>query len=81
MMKSGANKLDQNAIKQFAENGKDASWIAAKMQIPLKVIEAFMPKAELTAGQRGAATRKANAALAQQVQTEQNAGDGESVAA
>ena len=65
MMKSGASKLDQNAIKQFASGGKDASWISQKMQIPLKCVEGFMPGAkkeeELSPQQRAANTRKANA--------------------
>ncbi len=63
MMKSGASKLDQNAIRKFAEEGKDAGWISAKMQIPLKCVEGFMPNKveELSPQQRGANTRKANA--------------------
>ena len=70
MMKSGASKLDQNAIKKFANNeGRSASWISQKMQIPLKCVEGFMPGAkkepELSPQQRAANTRKANAAADQ----------------
>ena len=68
MMKSGASKLDQNAIRKFAEEeGKDAVWISSKMQIPLKCVEGFMPNKveELSPQQRGANTRKANAAAAE----------------
>lgn len=72
MMKSGASKLDQSAIKHFAEDGKDASWISQKMQIPLTCVEGFMPKAKekpplLTPQQRAAITRKANAEADQAV--------------
>jgi len=76
MMKSGASKLDQNAIKNFADNeGQSAEWISKKMQIPLKCVEGFMPgakKEELSRQQRAANTRKANAAAA----AEQATGDG-----
>ena len=64
-MKSGANKLDQNAIRKFADDeGKDASWISQKMQIPINCVEGFMPKQELSPQQRGAQTRKDNTAAA-----------------
>ena len=85
MMKSGASKLDQSAIRQFESEGKSASWISQKMQIPKKCVKSFMPIAaakakkkeakngdqgtgpanvELTPQQKGALTKKANAAAA-----------------
>jgi len=68
-MKSGASKLDQSTIKKFTGEGKDASWISKKMQIPVKCVAGFMPgikkiekeSDELSPQQRGALTRKANA--------------------
>jgi len=74
-MKSGANKLDQSAIRQFSEEGKDASWISNKMQIPLKCVEGFMPKQELSPQQRGAQTRKDNTAAALERAEEADAND------
>ncbi len=64
MMKSGASKLDQNTIRKFANEGKDASWISQKMQIPLACVKGFMPGASKPKGlspqQLAANTRKAN---------------------
>ena len=72
MMKSGASKLDQSTIRQFALEGKDASWISQKMQIPLKCVEGFMPGAKkeptISPQQKAANTRKANAAEAAESQ-------------
>jgi len=68
MMKSGASKLDQSAIRQFANNDKSAEWISNKMQIPLKCVIGFMPGAlkvaKMSPQQKGANTRKAAAAKA-----------------
>ena len=59
-MKSGCDFNDRNFIKAMAESGKSAAEISVVTNIKLPVVEKFMPQAELTRGQKAAATRKAN---------------------
>ncbi len=65
-MKSGCDFNDRNLIKALADEGRSAESISVGTNIKLEVVKRFMPQAELTRGQKAAATRKANKEAAEE---------------
>ena len=46
--KTGANKLDQNAISNMNTDGISAKDISLKLKIKLEVVKSFLPKKKKT---------------------------------
>lgn len=64
-MKRAVNFVGQNRIQKLAGEGKSVAEISAIMRVDQDIIANFLPKVELTSGQKAAATRAANKAAAE----------------